>query len=73
MVQLVVSSQLMKNLLNMRLTGRKEEHVELVKAYLEQNNMFFTVDKEDPEYTDVIDLDLSTVEASLSGQNVHKI
>ena len=33
----------------MRLTGRKEEHVELVKAYLEQNNMFFTVDKEDPE------------------------
>ena len=51
----------------MRLTGRKEEHVELVKAYLEQNNMFFTVDKEDPEYTDVIDLDLSTVEASLSG------
>ena len=39
----------------MRLTGRKEEHVELVKAYLEQNNMFFTVDKEDPEYTDVID------------------
>jgi aconitase A len=35
----------------MRLTGRKEEHVELVKAYLEQNNMFFTVDKEDPEYT----------------------
>ena len=29
--------------------------------------MFFTVDKEDPEYTDVIDLDLSTVEASLSG------
>ena len=46
MVQLV-SSQLMKNLLNMRLTGRKEEHVELVKAYLEQNNMFFT-DKERP-------------------------
>ena len=51
----------------MRLTGRSEEHVALVKAYLEQNNMFFTVDKEDPEYTDVIDLDLSTVEASLSG------
>lgn len=29
--------------------------------------MFFDVEKEDPEYTDVIDLDLSTVEASLSG------
>ena len=35
--------------------------------------MFFDVEKEDPEYTDVIDLDLSTVEASLSGPNVLKI
>ena len=51
----------------MKLTGRSEEHVELVKAYLQQNNMFFTSDKEDPQYTDVIHLDLSTVEASLSG------
>ncbi|MCI2899420.1 aconitate hydratase AcnA [Staphylococcus hominis] len=51
----------------MKLTGRSEEHVELVKAYLQQNNMFFTSDKEDPQYTDVINLDLSTVEASLSG------
>lgn len=51
----------------MKLTGRSEEHIELVKAYLQQNNMFFTSDKEDPQYTDVIHLDLSTVEASLSG------
>ena len=29
--------------------------------------MFFTVDKDEPEYTDVVELDLSTVEASLSG------
>ena len=50
-----------------KLTGRSEEHIELVKAYLQQNNMFFTSDKEDPQYTDVIHLDLSTVEASLSG------
>ena len=51
----------------MKLTGRDEEHIELVKEYLQQNHMFFDVEKEDPEYTDVIDLDLSTVEASLSG------
>lgn len=51
----------------MKLTGRKDDHIELVKEYLQQNNMFFDVEKEDPEYTDVIDLDLSTVEASLSG------
>ena len=52
----------------MKLTGRKDDHIALVKEYLQQNNMFFDVEKEDPEYTDVIDLDLSTVEASLSGQ-----
>ena len=57
----------------MKLTGRKDDHIALVKEYLQQNNMFFQVENEDPEYTEVIDLDLSTVQASLSGQNVHKI
>ncbi|SCT77461.1 aconitate hydratase [Staphylococcus xylosus] len=51
----------------MRLTGRKDEQIDLVKKYLEENSMFFTVEKEDPEYTDVVELDLSTVEPSLSG------
>ncbi|RXK19142.1 aconitate hydratase AcnA [Macrococcus sp. DPC7161] len=49
------------------LTGRDQEHVQVVKAYLENNDMFFTADKEEPVYTDVVELDLSTVEASLSG------
>ncbi|HCY6141997.1 TPA: aconitate hydratase, partial [Staphylococcus aureus] len=44
-----------------------DEHIALVKEYLKQNHMFFDVEKEDPNYTDVIELDLSTVEASLSG------
>ncbi|UOB19542.1 aconitate hydratase AcnA [Macrococcus armenti] len=51
----------------MRLTGRDEAHIELVKEYLVKNDMFFTTDKEDPTYTDTLNLDLSTVEASLSG------
>ena len=51
----------------MKLTGRKDDHIALVKEYLQQNNMFFQVENEDPEYTEVIDLDLSTVQASLSG------
>lgn len=51
----------------MKLTGRSDEHIALVKEYLQQNDMFYSADKEDPSYTDVIDLDLSTVEASLSG------
>ncbi|CAM3954675.1 aconitate hydratase AcnA [Staphylococcus schweitzeri] len=51
----------------MKLTGRSDEHIALVKEYLQQNHMFFDVEKEDPNYTDVIELDLATVEASLSG------
>ncbi|MET3574855.1 aconitate hydratase AcnA [Bhargavaea ullalensis] len=51
----------------MRLTGRDEDHIAVTKKYLEENGMFFTADKEDPFYTDVVELDLSTIEASLSG------
>lgn len=29
----------------MKLTGRDEEHIELVKEYLQQNHMFFDVEK----------------------------
>ncbi|MDT3959728.1 aconitate hydratase AcnA [Staphylococcus kloosii] len=51
----------------MSLTGRSDDHIELVKKYLQENSMFFDVEKEEPEYTDVVELDLATVEASLSG------
>jgi aconitate hydratase 1 len=51
----------------LRLTGRSEEHIRLVKAYLQKNDMFFTPEKEDPIYTEVLELDLSTVQANLSG------
>lgn len=50
----------------LRLTGRTEEHIETVEQYLKANHLFFDV-SEEPNYTDVVDLDLSTVEASLSG------
>ena len=53
----------------LRLTGRDEEHIQLVKKYLELNDMYFTPDKEDPIYTDVIELDLSTIEANVSVRN----
>ncbi|WP_019414080.1 aconitate hydratase AcnA [Paenisporosarcina sp. TG20] len=51
----------------MRLTSRDEEHIQVVKEYLSANGMFFTVDNEDPIYTDVIELDLSTIEPNMSG------
>ncbi|HET7580492.1 MAG TPA: aconitate hydratase AcnA [Bacillales bacterium] len=51
----------------MRLTGRTEEQIRLVKAYCEANGLFYTPDAEDPVFTNVVELDLSEVEPSLSG------
>ena len=50
----------------LRLTGRSEDHVQLVEQYLKENDLFFNPDKE-PTYSEVLELDLSTVEPSLSG------
>ncbi|NLK27184.1 MAG: aconitate hydratase AcnA, partial [Clostridiales bacterium] len=50
----------------LRLTGRSEEHVALVRAYLEENEMFCNY-QEEPVYTEVIELDLSSIETALSG------
>lgn len=50
----------------MRLTGRSAEQVELVEAYCKENSLFFDPTHE-PVYTDVIEIDLSEIEANLSG------
>ena len=50
----------------LRLTGRPPEHVALVEAYCKENGLWH--DPEDtPTYTQVVELDLSTVEPSLAG------
>ncbi|REB07387.1 aconitate hydratase AcnA [Sporosarcina sp. BI001-red] len=51
----------------MRLTGRDADHIAVVKKYLQENDMFFTTDKEDPIYTEVVEIDLTQVEANLAG------
>ncbi|KMY53855.1 aconitate hydratase [Bacillus sp. FJAT-27231] len=51
----------------MRLTGREEGHIRVVEQYLKENDMFFTPDREDPVYTDVVELDLAEIEPNLSG------
>ncbi len=51
----------------MRLTGRSEEQIRVVEEYLTANDMFFTPEKEEPVYTDVVEIDLSVVEPNLSG------
>ena len=51
----------------LRFTGRDEAQVQLVEAYCKAQGMFRTDDTPDPEFTDTIELDLSTVEPSLAG------
>ncbi|WP_150284382.1 aconitate hydratase AcnA [Rummeliibacillus sp. TYF-LIM-RU47] len=50
----------------MRLTGRDEEHINIVEAYLKANNMFFDPELE-PTYTDVLEINLDEIETNLSG------
>lgn len=51
----------------LRLTGRSEEQVLLVKTYLEKNHMFYTQDSKRPKYSQILTVDLSTIVPSLSG------
>ncbi len=51
----------------LRFTGRDETQVLLVEAYAKAQGLFRTDDTLDPVFTDSLDLDLSTIEASLAG------
>ncbi|MDQ0158924.1 aconitate hydratase AcnA [Alkalibacillus salilacus] len=51
----------------MRLTGRTEDHVQMVKEYLQNNDLFYTPDQEDPEFSELVEIDLSELEPNLSG------
>jgi aconitate hydratase len=50
----------------LRLTGRSPQHVELVEAYCKEN-LFWHEPSEPAAYSQVVELDLSTVEPSLAG------
>jgi aconitate hydratase len=56
-----------KTLAYLRLTGRDEERVALVEAYLRAQGMFRDSDTPDPVFTDTVELDMSTVVPSLAG------
>jgi aconitate hydratase len=51
----------------LRFTGRHESLVRLVEAYCKENALFRTDETPDPEYSDTLELDLSTIEPSLAG------
>ncbi|WP_055106517.1 aconitate hydratase AcnA [Paenibacillus ihumii] len=51
----------------LRSTGRSEEQIALVEAYYKAQGMFRTSSTADPEFTDLIELDLASVVPSLAG------
>ncbi|ADB60564.1 aconitate hydratase 1 [Haloterrigena turkmenica DSM 5511] len=53
-----------KTLEYLELTGRDEDHVELVREYLEAQGLF---GEQEPEYTETVEFDLDEVEPSLAG------
>ena len=56
-----------KTLDYMRLTGRDEDQIALVEAYAKAQGMWADPNAADPIFTDVIQLDMSTVQPSLAG------
>jgi aconitate hydratase len=51
----------------LRLTGRDEARVQLVEAYAKEQGLFRVDGAPDATYSEVLDLDLSTIEPSLAG------
>ena len=49
------------------LTGRPQDQIDLVEAYMKEQGLFHTPDSPEAEYSDTLELDLATVEASLAG------
>ena len=51
----------------LRRTGRSEEQVDLVKKYLEAQDLLYSVYKPDPVFSRTLELDMSTVKPCLAG------
>jgi aconitate hydratase len=51
----------------LRLTGRKDERIALVEAYAKAQGMWVDGSSPDPVFTDIVELDLSTVLPSIAG------
>jgi len=51
----------------LNMTGRTDDVIDLVERYCKEQSLFRTDDSPDPEFTEVIELDLGMVETSLAG------
>ncbi|SIS07708.1 aconitase [Peribacillus simplex] len=51
----------------LRVIGRSEEQITLVEAYYKAQGMFMEKDSSEPVYSDLVELDLSTIKPCLAG------
>jgi len=51
----------------LRTTGRSQEQIALVETYCKEQGLFHTASSEEAQYSQVVELNLSTVEASVAG------
>lgn len=51
----------------MRATARPKELIELTERYYKEQGLFRTADTPDPEFTEILELDLSTIEPAVAG------
>src|SRR5207247_1531850 len=51
----------------LRFSGRPDEQIELVEAYTKEQGLFHTASTPEAVYSDILELDLGTVEPSLAG------
>ncbi|QHE52306.1 aconitate hydratase AcnA [Pontibacillus sp. HMF3514] len=51
----------------LRLTGRSEEHIKVVEQYCKENDLFYSPDQPDPQFTDLVEINLTELEPNLSG------
>ena len=51
----------------LRLTGREDAQIDLVERYAKEQGLFRTDETPDPEFNEILELDLATIEPSLAG------
>ncbi|MGB0956186.1 MAG: aconitate hydratase, partial [Panacagrimonas sp.] len=51
----------------LKLTGRSDDQIAVVEAYAKAQGMWWTPDAPEAEYTDVLELDLGSIQPSLAG------
>lgn len=51
----------------LRFTGRPEERIALVEAYMKEQGLFHSADSPEPMFSDTLTLDLNTVQPSVAG------